>query len=292
MRFQTFYHPIQIILNKKSMRTIKLGTKSSEVYYLNELLQKLKYSVIVSDHFGIQTDEAVRDFQLKNNLVVDGVVGLKTWSALIEQNKNGLSSNSKLLSEQNLIEFSNAHNLELAVVKAVNEVECGGKGFLVDGRPKILFEGHIFWRELENRNINPANFVNANNQDILYKNYTKKYYLGGTAEYTRLEKAMHLNADKKFSDAAKCSASWGLYQIMGFNAVSIGYKTIDEFVDKIYLNEGEHLKAFGMFLVKNNLIGFLRNKKWADFASKYNGPGYKSNKYDEKLMKAYNKFSA
>src|SRR3954465_6740761 len=109
MRFQTFYHPIQIILNKKSMRTIKLGTKSSEVYYLNELLQKLKYSVIVSDHFGIQTDKAVRDFQLKNNLVVDGVVGLKTWSALIEQNKNGLSSNSKLLSEQNLIEFSNAH---------------------------------------------------------------------------------------------------------------------------------------------------------------------------------------
>lgn len=230
-------------------------------------------------------------FQLKNNLVVDGVVGLKTWSSLIEQNKKPLSVNSKLLSEQNLIEFSNAHNLELAVVKAVNEVESGGKGFLVDGRPKILFEGHIFWKELEKRNINPANFVNAANDDILYKNCTKKYYLGGAAEYSRLEKAMHLNSDKKFSDAAKCSASWGLYQIMGFNAVSIGYKSINEYVEKMYLNEGEHLKAFGMFLAKNNLIGFLRNKKWADFACKYNGAGYKSNKYDEKLLKSYNKFS-
>lgn len=274
------------------MKTIKFGLKSSEVYYLNELLEKLKYSVIVSDYFGTQTNKAVKDFQLKNNLVVDGIVGIKTWSALIEKSKEEFSSNNKLLSEQNLIDFSKAHNLELAIVKAVNEVESGGKGFLVDGRPKILFEGHIFWKELEKRNIDPANYANANNQDVLYKNYTKKYYLGGAAEYTRLEKAIRLNPDKKFSDAAKCSASWGLYQIMGFNAVSIGYASIDEYVKKMYLNEGEQLKAFGMFLATNNLIGLLRNKKWADFALKYNGPAYKTNKYDEKLMKAYAKFSA
>lgn len=273
------------------MRTIKIGLRSNEVYYLNELLEKLKYSVIVSDYFGVETNKAVKDFQLKNNLVVDGVVGLKTWSALIEKSKQEFSSNSKLLSEKNLIDFSRDHNLELAVVKAVNEVESGGKGFLVDGRPKILFEGHIFWKELEKRNINPNNYANAGNQDVLYKNYTKKYYLGGAAEYIRLEKAMHINPDKKFSDAAKSAASWGLYQIMGFNAVSIGYKTVDDYVNKMYLNEGEHLKAFGLFLEKNNLIGLLRNKKWADFASKYNGPGYKTNKYDEKLMKAYLKFS-
>ncbi|KUJ63036.1 hydrolase [Flavobacteriaceae bacterium CRH] len=273
------------------MRTIKLGVKSNEVYYLNELLKKLKYSVIVSDYFGVETDKAVKDFQLKNNLVVDGIVGLKTWSILMQKNTDGFFSNNKLLSEQDLIEFSNAHNLELAVVKAVNEVESGGKGFLVDGRPKILFEGHVFWRELEKRNINPENYAISGNQDILYQKYTKKYYLGGTGEYTRLEKAIKLNSDKKFSDAAKCAASWGLFQIMGFNALAIGYNAIDEFVEKMYLNEGEHLKAFGLFLQKNNLMNFLRNKKWADFALKYNGPDYKSNKYDEKLMKAYLKYS-
>jgi len=274
------------------MRTIKLGVKSSEVYYLNELLLKLKYSVVVADSFSAATDKAVRDFQLKNNLVVDGIVGLKTWSTLLEKSKGGFSSNTKLLSEQDLIDFANAYNLELAVVKAVNEVESGGKGFLVDGRPKILFEGHVFWRQLEARNINPNAYVNANTQDILFKNYTRKYYLGGTAEYTRLEKAINLNPDKKFSDAAKCSASWGLYQIMGFNALTIGYSTIDDYVEKMYLNEGEHLKAFGLFLKANNLIGLLRDKKWADFALRYNGAGYKANKYDEKLMKAYLKFKA
>ncbi|MBS7233408.1 N-acetylmuramidase family protein [Flavobacterium psychroterrae] len=272
------------------MRTIKLGTKSTEVYYLNELLEELKYGVIVSDYFDAETDKAVKNFQLTNNLVVDGIVGLKTWSLLMEKSKGGFSSNSKLLSEQNLIDFANEHNLELAVIKAVNEVESGGKGFLVDGRPKILFEGHIFWRELEKRNIDPNDYSN-NSQDILFKKYTRSYYLGGTAEYARLEKAISLSADKKISDAAKCAASWGLYQIMGFNALTIGYETIDEFVEKMYLNEGEHLKAFGLFLEKNNLIGYLKNKRWADFALRYNGAGYKANKYDEKLIKAYTKFS-
>ncbi|CAM3691224.1 N-acetylmuramidase domain-containing protein [Flavobacterium chungbukense] len=273
------------------MRTIKAGAKSPEVYYLNELLAKLKYNVIVSDYFGTETDKAIKDFQSKNNLVVDGVVGLKTWSSLLEKNKNGFSSNSKLLSEKDLIDFSNQFNLELAVVKAVNEVESNGKGFLIDGRPKILFEGHIFWRELEKRGINPRLYMNSNTQDILFENYTKKYYVGGTAEYTRLEKARNLGQDKKIIDAANSSASWGLFQIMGFNALSIGYKNIDEFVEAMNQSEGEHLKAFGLFLEKNNLIGLLRNKNWASFALKYNGPAYKTNKYDEKLMRAYQKYS-
>ncbi|WET02885.1 N-acetylmuramidase family protein [Flavobacterium sp. YJ01] len=273
------------------MKTIKAGAKSPEVYYLNELLAKLKYNVIVSDYFGTATDKAIRDFQSKNNLVVDGVVGLKTWSTLLEKSKNGFSSNNKLLSEQDLVDFSKQFNLELAVVKAVNEVESNGKGFLIDGRPKILFEGHIFWRELENRNINPNSYINSNTQDILFEKYTKKYYVGGTAEYARLEKARNLAQDKRFIDAANSSASWGLFQIMGFNATSIGYKTIDEFVEKMNQNEGEHLKAFGLFLEKNNLIGLLRNKNWASFALKYNGPAYKTNKYDEKLMRAYQKYS-
>ncbi|MWB94004.1 DUF3380 domain-containing protein [Flavobacterium sp. GA093] len=274
------------------MRTIKFGVKSSEVYYLNELLAKLNYNVVVSNHFGTATDKAVKDFQLKNKLVVDGIVGLKTWSILFEKTNNGLLANEKLLSEQNLIDFSNAYNLELAVVKAVNEVESGGKGFLVDGRPKILFEGHIFWKELTKRNVNCSAYVNANTKNILFPNYTRSHYVGGQAEYSRLQKAIGLNTDKKFSDAAHCSASWGLFQIMGFNAVAIGYPNIDDFVQKMYLNEGEHLKAFGLFLEKNNLITLLRNKKWAEFALRYNGPAYKTNKYDEKLQKSYLKFAS
>lgn len=39
--------------------------------------------------------------------------------------------------------------VKVAVVKAVKTVETGGRGgFVAPGRSMILFEGHIFWREL------------------------------------------------------------------------------------------------------------------------------------------------
>ncbi|MFB9080551.1 N-acetylmuramidase domain-containing protein [Flavobacterium procerum] len=38
------------------------------------------------------------------------------------------------------------------------------------------------------------------------------------------------------------------------------------------------------------MIALLRNKNWASFALKYNGPAYKTNKYDEKLARAYAKY--
>ena len=55
-------------------------------------------------------------------------------------------------------------------------------------------------------------------------------------------------------------------------------------------SEGEHIKAFGRFIVANNLSKYLKSLDWANFARRYNGPGYKENKYDEKLERAYNKY--
>ena len=78
---------------------------------------------------------------------------------------------------------------------------------------------------------------------------------------------------------------------MGFNATDIGYKTVDKFVNDMYVSEALQLKAFGMYLEKNKLIPLLQNKKWTQFAEKYNGPSQAENKYDEKLKKAYEKYS-
>ncbi|PGS46819.1 hypothetical protein COC46_20550 [Bacillus sp. AFS041924] len=35
--------------------------------------------------FGILTEKAVKEFQHKNGLVVDGIVGPKTWAKLFNQ---------------------------------------------------------------------------------------------------------------------------------------------------------------------------------------------------------------
>ena len=136
---------------------------------LEEILVKLDYTILISNYFGKDTDVAVRDFQLNNALVVDGIVGPKTWSKLLKAEQKFISFTDKFLSEKDIIDFAKKYNLEIAMVKAVNEIESNGRGFLINGSPVILFEGHIFWRELKKRVISPSKYLTKNSKDVLYK---------------------------------------------------------------------------------------------------------------------------
>lgn len=273
------------------MKLLKYYTKSPEVTTLCELLYKQGYNIKISDSFSLEVDAAVKDFQRKNSLVVDGIVGVKTWTVLLQKNATPVNTTDKFLKESDLISFANQYGLELAAVKAVNEIESSGKGFLINNKPKILFEGHIFWSELKKRGIDPNAYYNSDSKDVLYPKWTKVYYQGGVKEYDRLNEAIGLGTGSKFKEAALSSASWGSFQIMGFHAKNLGYADVNDFVSKMEMNESEHLKAFGKFLEINGLLAYLRNKNWASFAKGYNGAGYKQNKYDEKLAKAYAKYS-
>ena len=219
------------------MKTLKYRSQGNEVYMLEELLLELGYEVYVSNYFGKDTDKAVRDFQSKNQLVIDGVVGPKTWSKLLEQQQQLTHFNNKFLSEEDLKEFAQQYQLELATVKAVNEIESSGKGFLIDGRPRILFEGHVFWRQLKKKGLEPSQFTSERTKNILYSKWTKKYYEGGKQEYDRLEKAAGLSDDDRVHDAAYESASYGAFQIMGFHWGFLGFPSVDSFLAHMYTHE-------------------------------------------------------
>ncbi|MDC7998108.1 N-acetylmuramidase family protein [Gilvibacter sediminis] len=272
------------------MRTLRYRSQGDDVHFLEEILVALGFRVKISEYFGLDTQKAVMDFQRDNNLVVDGIVGPKTWSVLIAAQQHFTRFNDKFLSEQDLIDFASKYNLELPVVKAVNEVESSGKGFLIDGRPRILFEGHIFWKQLAKRDLNPEDFVTDFTANILYKSWTKNFYEGGEQEYDRLEKAAGMSDVDAVHDAAYCSASYGAFQIMGFHYELLGYPSVDAYVAHMYTHEKAHLESFGIFCEKNNLIRHLKSRAWADFARAYNGPGFAENKYDTKLEAAYQKY--
>lgn len=62
---------------------LKLGSKGKEVEQLQSKLKELGFfGSKIDGSFGPLTDEAVRAFQKKNNLEVDGVVGEKTLAVL------------------------------------------------------------------------------------------------------------------------------------------------------------------------------------------------------------------
>src|SRR6187549_1093180 len=174
--------------------------------------------------------------------------------------------------------------VEPAVIKAVAEVESSGDGFLPTGHPKILFEPHVFWAELKKRGKNP-NFIISTTPgvtDILYEKWTTGKYGKTSAQPERLKRAIAIN-----KDAALSSASWGKFQIMGYNYAASGFATLDAFIAAMHIDEDQHLFAFINFVKSKNLVDELQRKDWVGFAKIYNGSGYKANKYDEKLAAAY-----
>jgi len=62
--------------------TLQKGSRGEDVKELQTFLNNNGYSLSVDGDFGSNTDAAVRDYQTKNNISADGIVGDKTWGAL------------------------------------------------------------------------------------------------------------------------------------------------------------------------------------------------------------------
>lgn len=184
------------------------------------------------------------------------------------------------LTDANYQAVATSLGCETAAIRAVAEVEARGDGFLASGRPKILFEAHQFSKRTAHKydRLHPG---------ISSATWNKSLYAGGEAEYDRLLRAMLLNRD-----AALVSASWGRFQIMGFNHAAAGHKTLSSFITGMFESDLAHLEAFAAFVKSAKLDDELKRKDWAGFAKGYNGAAYASNKYDTKLEAAYKKYAA
>jgi N-acetylmuramidase/Putative peptidoglycan binding domain len=160
---------------------------------------------------------------------------------------------------------------------AVVTVETTGCGFLQDRRPKILFERHVFSRQTAHR------------YDISHPNLSNDrpggYGEGGAHQYDRLEQAIALDRPK-----ALMSTSWGIGQVMGFNAPIVGYRDVEEMIVAMRVSEGNQLTAMARFLTAKQLERPLRAHDWPRFARGYNGPDYATNSYDTRLAAAYGRF--
>ena len=198
-------------------------------------------------------------------------------------------------------------SVPVAAIKAVAEVEARGDGFLPTGQPVILFEPHVFWKELRARGTFPKDYilyeavydkngketgalkaiVNSKYADILYPKWKPGAYGPSSRQHERLARAAEIDRE-----AALSSASWGKFQIMGFNWKECGCSSLQEFINIIYESEYGHLLLFCHFISKKGLVKHLKNRRWDLFAYGYNGEGYKTNKYDKKLEAAFKKYSA
>lgn len=186
----------------------------------------------------------------------------------------GLFPSSKLSSVKMYNKYrdvidSESKRLEIPISTAVATliVESSGSPFGSDGKLLINFEGHVFNKKAGTSY--PASFFPNGGQITEYGNFNKAKEID---EY-----------------AAYWSISMGMAQIMGFNHSIIGYSTPKDMYEDFSSSADKQVESFFKFC-ENNKKGILlkaaRENDFATFAYYYNGPGYKTGKYDEKIKAA------
>lgn len=191
------------------------------------------------------------------------------------------------LTNEMIKDLANRLDIEPALLKAVQIVEAAGRdGFLSDGRPQILFEGHIMYKEFHKKFPDrDLDYLCKRFSTVFYPKWDKSKYFGGLGEYKRLELAKEID-----EECALKATSWGMFQIMGFNHNLCGCKDVFDFVHKMSESHEKQLELMYYFMNNSGCLKELKERDWAGFAKKYNGPGYAQNAYDQKLRNAYENF--
>jgi hypothetical protein len=166
-------------------------------------------------------------------------------------------------------------------IHAFLDVETRGHGFDDLGRPIILFEPHVFYRNL------PAELRSrAVNARLAARSWGTIPYGPESNQYPRLIKAIAID-----ETAALKACSWGLGQVLGENHRAAGFATVQDMVAAMMDDEEKQLEASVSFILANHLDDELRRHDWAGFADGYNGKGFRKNRYDVKLADAFRKWS-
>lgn len=164
-------------------------------------------------------------------------------------------------------------SVSLRQLRAVAQVESSGSGFDDQGRPKILYERHLFHR-LTAGKWSPAPFSMKNDGGYDQSSWDKL-----------------LAACGRDPDAAFGSCSWGQFQVLGLHWKALGYASPFVLAASTVKDQAGHYELLARFIERNNLKGAMAAistdpEDCRAFARAYNGPAYAKGRYHEKLARA------
>lgn len=164
-----------------------------------------------------------------------------------------------------------------APLEAIKFVESGKFGWFRNGQIKMLPEPHVFGRRLPKSLRAKAIRQGLATRSFRATRSSGHYKRMGSPEsrYAFFQKM--IDFCKKYNkgnlEPAYMSASYGSYQIMGFNAQRCGFKSAQDMFEKFLQGEEVQLRAFVTFLKEAGLSNAIKNGNFDLVEKKYNGGG-------------------
>lgn len=259
------------------------GSKGEEVVLLQRALNELgKFALSKDGAFGPGTRNALITYQQRVGLPATGTYDpnlMTEVSSLID---------AKYIRDEMIGSYADNIGIKPNFLRAIVSIESSGAGFFNNGQCVILFERHIFF----NQAVRKFGRKKADEWAKKYPNVcnsvrSQSAYFGGVREWDRLDQAKNLDPE-----CALLSASYGLFQIMGFNYNICGYSTVGDYVADACESEQYQIGALAMF-IKNQrgMLNAAKSLNFNEFARLYNGSAYASHGYHTRLKNAYDKFS-
>ena len=152
---------------------LSYGSKGSDVTELQKLLNQNGYSLDEDGIFGTKTQTAVKDYQQKNNLDVDGIVGNNTWGALTKASSTNQTTTSTPAADTGFKYDAYQESDAVKQAQAMLNQQLSQK----PGEYQSAWQTQL--NDTINKILNREKFSYDLNGDALYQQYKDQYMLQG-----------------------------------------------------------------------------------------------------------------
>ncbi len=174
-------------------KTISYGSSGDDVKKLQKALNSAGYNLAVDGIFGAKTQSAVRSYQQKNGLSVDGIVGVNTWNSLSKvssQSTNNKTSTNKATTQKTTNTTTKTASSKITAPTTKKRPEYQKNENVVSAEDKLSdwenskpgeYESK-YSEEIEsilNSILNREKFQFNMNADPLYNQYKEQYINNG-----------------------------------------------------------------------------------------------------------------
>ena len=261
---------------------VQLGSQGADVSALQEILNKNGYSLSVDGIFGEKTQTAVKDYQQKNGLDVDGIVGVNTWTSL-----DGGSSASGTSDNTPKFEYNDFSYKDYEEGKTVTESKNALDTHLKQEPGEYKSQWQAQLDETMNKILNREDFSYDFNGDALYQQYKDMY-----------KKQAKMASEDTIGQASAMTGGYGnsYAQTVGNQAYQASLEQLNDVVPELYQMAYDRYNQEGQDLY--NQYAMLGEQESQDYGRYRDQVGdwkterdYLAGRYDSEREYDYSKYA-